>query len=399
VRIDTQAQRGVEEVPSTAKQLDLSRLLTEELKEMGAADVEMDEHGIVFATIPATVSDSVPVIGVLAHVDTSPDASGAGVKPQVIRFEGGRVPLPGDKSVVLDPDGNPELKEHIGHDIVTTDGTTLLGADDKAGVAAIMTAAAHLLTHDEITHGKLRVAFTTDEEVGKGARHFDIEKFGAVCAYTIDGSRVGDIDDETFSAAEVNIRFRGFGIHPGYAKGRLVNALKLAAEFLARLPQHDAPETTDERDGYVHPVHIDGDVEVTNVQLIIRDFDTSGVHVRIGALRALANEVVAAREGASAEFEHAIEYLNMRDHLDDVPHVVDAAVEAIRRAGLEARRGFIRGGTDGSMLTAKGLPTPNIFSGAHDWHSVREWVCVADMAAAASTIVHLSQVWAEQGSH
>jgi tripeptide aminopeptidase len=398
VRIDTQARGGVDEVPSTPKQLDLSRLLVEELNGMGASDVEIDDHGIVFATIPATTTGDVPVIGVLAHVDTSPDASGAGVTPQVIRYEGGRVPLPGDENVVLDPDESPELKEHVGHDIVTTDGTTLLGADDKAGVAAIMSATAYLLGHDEIPHGKVRVAFTTDEEVGKGAKYFDIERFGAVCAYTIDGSRAGDIEDETFSAAEVNVRFKGFGIHPGYAKGRLVNALKLASDFIARLPQDESPEATDERDGYVHPVHVDGDVEQANVQLIIRDFDTSGVHDRIETLRGLAHEVVTGRPDASVEFEHAIQYLNMRDHLDKVPHVVDAAVEAIRRAGLEPRRGFIRGGTDGSMLTAKGLPTPNIFSGAHDFHSVKEWVCVADMAAAASTIVHLSQVWAEQGS-
>lgn len=398
VRIDTQAQGGVEEVPSTAKQLDLSRLLVDELNAAGAGDVEMDEHGIVFATIPATVSHDVPVIGVLAHVDTSPDASGSGVTPQVIRYEGGRVTLHGDDSVVLDPDESPELKEHIGHDIVTTDGTTLLGADDKAGVAAIMTAATYLLSHDEIPHGRLRVAFTTDEEVGKGALHFDIERFGAVCAYTIDGSRAGDIEDETFSAAEVNVRFRGFGIHPGYAKGRLVNSLKLSADFLAALPHDEAPETTDERLGYIHPVHVEGNVEATHVQLIVRDFDTSEVHAKIEMLRSLAERAVQGHDEASVEFEHSIQYLNMRDHLKDVPHVVDAAVEAIKRAGLEPRRGFIRGGTDGSMLTAKGLPTPNIFSGAHDFHSVKEWVCIADMAAAASTVVHLSQVWAEQSS-
>lgn len=398
VQIDTQAQMGVDEVPSTAKQMDLSRLLVDELTAAGAADIEMDEHGIVFATIPATVSHDVPVFGVLAHVDTSPDASGTGVTPQVIRYEGGRVPLPGDESVALDPNESPELKEHIGHDIVTTDGTTLLGADDKAGVAAIMTAATHLLAHEEIPHGKIRIAFTTDEEVGKGANHFDIERFGAVCAYTIDGSRAGDIEDETFSAAEVNICFRGFGIHPGYAKGRLVNPLKLAADLVMRIPDEWAPENTDERDGYVHPFRVDGDIESANVHLIVRDFDTSEMHSKIEKLRTFAEDVVSAQQDASFEFDHAIQYLNMRDHLDDVPEVVDAAIEAIKRAGLEPRRGFIRGGTDGSLLTAKGLPTPNIFSGAHDFHSLKEWVCVADMAAAASTIVHLSQVWAERAS-
>jgi tripeptide aminopeptidase len=378
--------------------LDLSRLLLEELTASGAADVEMDDHGIVFATIPATVPHDVPVFGVLAHVDTSPDASGAGVTPQVIRYEGGRVPLPGDESVVLDADESPELKEHIGHDIVTTDGTTLLGADDKAGVAAIMTAATHLLSHEEIPHGKIRIAFTTDEEVGKGANHFNIERFGAVCAYTIDGSRAGDIEDETFSAAEVTICFKGFGIHPGYAKGRLVNPMKLAAEFLMSIPVGWAPENTEERDGYVHPVHVEGDIESTKVQLIVRDFDTGELHSKIEKLRSLADDVVGKQTDASFDFDHEIQYLNMRDHLDKVPHVVEAAIEAITRAGLEPRRGFIRGGTDGSMLTAKGLPTPNIFSGAHDFHSLKEWVCVSDMAAAASTIVHLSQVWAERAS-
>ena len=398
VQIDTQARGGVDEVPSTQKQLDLSRLLVEELEALGAADVEIDEHGIVFATIPATVSHDVPVFGVLAHVDTSPDASGAGVTPQVIRYEGGRVPLPGDESVVLDPDESPELKEHVGHDIVTTDGTTLLGADDKAGVAAIMTAATYLLAHPDVPHGKVRVAFTTDEEVGHGAKYFDIEKFGATCAYTIDGSRAGDIEDETFSAAEVNVRFRGFNIHPGYAKGRLVNSLKLAGDFVARLPEDEAPETTEERLGYLHPVHMEGTVEETSVQMIVRDFDTKILEKKIAMLEEMAKEIVAGRTDASVEFEHVIQYLNMRDHLDEVPHVVDAAVEAITRAGLEPRRGFIRGGTDGSMLTAKGLPTPNIFSGAHDFHSVKVWVCVADLAAAAVTIVHLEQVWAEQPS-
>ena len=398
VQIDTQAREGTDEVPSTQKQLDLSRLLVDELKAAGATEVEIDDHGIVFATIPATVDSEVPVFGVLAHVDTSPDASGTGVSPQIVRYEGGRVPLPADPHVVLDPDESPELKEHVGHDIVTTDGTTLLGADDKAGVAAIMTATTYLLSHPEIEHGKVRVAFTTDEEVGHGAVHFDIDRFGATCAYTIDGSRAGDIEDETFSAAGVEVTFRGFNIHPGYAKGRLVNSLKLAADFVSRLPADEAPETTEERLGYVHPVHVEGSVDATKVYLIVRDFDTKTLEAKIEQLREMAEDVVAGISDASIEFEPEIQYLNMRDHLDGVPHVVDAAVEAIRRAGLEPRRGYIRGGTDGSMLTAKGLPTPNIFSGAHDFHSVKEWVCVADMAAAAATIVHLSQVWAENRS-
>jgi tripeptide aminopeptidase len=393
-RIDTQAQGGTDRVPSTDKQLELSRLLVEELEAVGATDVEIDEHGIVFATIPPTVDHDVPVVGFLAHVDTSPDAPGAGVSPQVRRYEGGTVEL--RNGVVLDPAESPELAHHVGHEIVTTDGTTLLGADDKAGVAAIMTAAAHLLADDQVPHGKIRIGFTTDEEVGHGAVHFDVPRFGARCAYTIDGSTAGDIEDETFSAFGVTVTFRGFNIHPGFAKGRMVNSLKLATEFLASLPRDEAPETTAGRDGYLHPHHIEGAEEKTVVQFIVRDFDTDAAAARIERIRDLAQRVVDGKANASVTVESHEQYRNMRDHLAEVPEVVDAALEAVRRAGLEPRRGYIRGGTDGSALTAKGLPTPNIFNGAHDFHSVKEWVCVHDMAAAAATVVHLAQVWAER---
>lgn len=396
VQIDTQSRTGTDDVPSTKKQLDLCRLLSDELTNLGAVDVEIGEAGIVFATIPATIPDQVSAIGFLAHVDTSPDESGAGVKPQVVRYDGGPIALPARPEVVIDPAETRELERHVGHEIVTTDGTTLLGADDKAGVAAIMSAVSYLLSHPEVRHGKLRVGFTTDEEIGRGAKFFDIERFGTECAYTIDGSTAGDIEDETFSAAGVDIRFRGFGIHPGYAKDRLVNSIKLAAAFLERLPQDVSPETTEERDGFFHPVHIDGAVDQTHVELIVRDFDTAELERKVGLLRELAEEVVADDANATVEFTQTPQYRNMRDHLKDVPHVVEAAEEAIRRAGLDPRRGFIRGGTDGSMLTAMGLPTPNIFNGAHDFHSVKEWVCVHDMAAAAATIVRLAEVWAEK---
>jgi tripeptide aminopeptidase len=385
-------------VPSTERQLELSRLLVEELNGLGAAEVEIDEHGIVFATIPATVAHDVPVVGLIAHVDTSPDAPGGAVSPQVVRYDGGRLPLPGNPSMVLDPVDSPELGRHAGHEIVTTDGTTLLGADDKAGVAAIMTAAAHLLANPELPHGKIRIGFTTDEEVGKGARHFDVERFGAQCAYTIDGSTAGDIEDETFSAFGATVTFRGFNIHPGFAKGRMVNSIKLANEFLASLPRDDAPETTEGRHGYLHPHHVEGTEEKTVVTFIIRDFEMDQVEARVELLRTLAERVVAGIERASVEVEATLQYRNMRDHLALTPEIVDAAVEAIRRAGLEPRRGYIRGGTDGSALTAKGLPTPNIFNGAHDFHSVKEWVCVHDMAAAAATVVHLAEVWAEKAA-
>lgn len=392
-RIDTQARPGTNDVPSTEKQLELSRLLVDELREIGAADVEIDDHGIVFATIPATVEHDVPVVGVLAHVDTSFDAPGAGVAPRVIVYDGGVLPL--SDEVAIDPADSPELAAHVDHEIVTTDGTTLLGADDKAGVAAIMTAASHLLANRDVPHGKLRIAFTTDEEVGHGATYFDIERFGAECAYTIDGSRAGDVEDETFSAYGVEIAFHGFSVHPGFAKDRLVNAVKLASEFVARLPRNDAPETTADRAGFSHPVSISGSAEETTVTLIVRDFEMAEVERRVEELRTLAADVVAGKN-ARADVDVELQYRNMRDHLQERPEIVEAALEAVRRAGLEPRRGHIRGGTDGSVLTAKGLPTPNVFSGAQDFHSVKEWVCVADMAAAAATIVHLGEVWAER---
>jgi tripeptide aminopeptidase len=397
-RIDTQAEPGHDDVPSTAKQLELSKMLVEELNEMGAEDVEIDEHGIVFATIPSTVGHDVPAFGVLAHVDTSFDAPGAGVDPQVVTYAGGKHALPGNPAIALDPAESPELDDHAGHEIVTSDGTTLLGADDKAGVAAIMGAAKHLLAHPDLPHGNVRVGFTTDEEVGHGAKFFDIERFGAVAAYTIDGSRAGDIEDETFSAYGVQVTFHGFSVHPGFAKDRLVNSLKLASDFVGRLPHGDSPETTDGRTGFSHPVAIEGGAEETTVTLIVRDFEMAEVERRIADLRALAEEVVASTPTATVEVTAELQYRNMRDHLDNSPEIVDAAVEAIRRAGLEPRRGYIRGGTDGSVLTAKGLPTPNIFSGAQDFHSVKEWVCVHDMGAAAATIVHLAQVWAERAA-
>lgn len=396
--IDTQAAFDVEEVPSSKKQLDLTRLLADELKELGAEEIELDDHGMVYATVPATDGKDTPVVGFLAHVDTSPDAPSVDIKPQVVRWEGSKLPLPGNPEVALDPAQSPHLNDHVGHEIVTSDGTTLLGADDKAGVAEIMTAVRYLLSHPEVPHGKLRVAFTTDEEVGHGARVFDIDRFGARCAYTIDGSDAGHIDDETFSAHAVRITFRGFNIHPGYAKDRLVNSIKLAARFLSELPFENAPEHSSEREGYIHPGNLVGSEDATTIDLIIRDFDTSAVEKRVMMLRDLAESVVAGIENASFEFEDEEQYLNMQDHLRKSPEIVEAAEEAVRRAGLTPRRNFVRGGTDGSILTERGLPTPNIFCGSQDVHSVREWACVHDMAAAVVTIVNLAQIWSERSS-
>jgi tripeptide aminopeptidase len=397
VVIDTQSDPRSTSYPSTEKQLDLSRLLVEELRELGLEDARLDEHAYAIATLPATTEREVPTIGLIAHVDTAPGVSGAGVRPQVVRFNGEKLELPGDPSQALDPEQMPELQNHVGHELVTSDGTTLLGADDKAGVAEIMAAVAYLSRHPEIEHGTVRIAFTPDEEVGAGTKHFDIERFGAKVAYTLDGSTAGEIQDETFAALQMRATFRGRGVHPGDAKGALVNAVKLAADFISRLPQDSySPETTEEREGYVHPTGITGQVEQCAVEFIIRSFDEEELAEFEAMLRRHAEEVVAADPRASVEIEVKRQYRNMKEYLGEHPRAVEAAREAIRRAGLEPKSSLIRGGTDGAMLSERGLPTPNLFTGGHEDHSVREWVCVQDMGAAVATIVHLVQVWAEE---
>jgi len=392
VRIDTQSDPHAGVYPSTQKQLDLSRLLVEELRALGLDDAELTEGSVVMATVPATTDRDVPVFGVIAHVDTSPELSGANVQPQVVRYEGGELPLPGDPSQVLRPEDSPELANHVGHELVTGDGTTLLGADNKAGVAEIMAAAAYLVAHPEIEHGPVRIAFTPDEEIGAGTDGFDLERFGAVAAYTLDGSTAGEIEDETFGALQATLTFVGRNTHPGTAKDVMVNAIKLAAAFVASLPQDRAPETTGGRDGFVHPIELDGSVDRSTVRLILRAFDEDELAGYEALVRELAERAAA---GNPHEVEVVRQYRNMKEYLREHPHVVEAAEEATRRAGLEPRRNVIRGGTDGSRLSEKGLPTPNVFTGGHDYHSKREWVCVADMGAAAATVVHLAQVWAE----
>jgi tripeptide aminopeptidase len=361
VRIDTQADHFSETRPSTARQLDLSRLLRDELEALGLDDVELTEHGYVFATLPGTG----PTVGVLAHVDVSPDAPAAGVNPQVhANYQGEEL------SAGLSPDNSPLLAKRHGHDIVTSDGSTLLGADDKAGVAEIMAAVAYLKAHPEITHATARVGFTTDEETGHGTDHFDIAHFGAPFAYTMDGSEVGEVENETFSAVELKVTLPGVGVHPGYAKGKLVNPIKLAAALIEKLPKDSlSPETTEGKEGYVHPNHIDG-----HAQLLER----------------LAREV-----SPDVTFARWDQYRNFREKLDEVPHVIDAAMEAARRVGLEPRLASIRGGTDGSRLSEMGLPTPNIYAGGNEFHSVREWISVQDLAISAATVVELLKLWAE----
>jgi tripeptide aminopeptidase len=396
-RVDTQSDEDSTTYPSTAKQLDLLRMLADELRELGLEDAELDENGYVFATVPATVEHDVPVIGFLAHVDTSPDVSGENVKPQRIRYEGGPIVLPADTSQVIRPEDSPELEPHVGHELITTDGTTLLGADDKAGVAEIMAAVAYLVAHPEVPHGKLRIAFNPDEEVGRGTEHFDLDRFGAVAAYTLDGQTAGELQSETFSGASVRMTIRGRSIHPGLAKGALVNPIKLASQILERLPKDTlSPETTDEREGYVHPTDIRGDSGVVELRFIARDFENDLLDEHVAVLKRIADEVAAAEPRASIEFESRIQYRNMRDVLAQHPRIVENAEEAIKRVGLEPLRTSIRGGTDGSALTEKGLPTPNIFTGGQQAHSQREWVCVEDMGLAAATVVELAQVWAER---
>lgn len=399
VQIDTQLNEESESYPSTAKQFDLLRPLVDELRALGLTDAAIDEWGYVTATIPATSPKTeVPVIGFIAHVDTSPEMPGAGVKPIVHRnYQGQDLVLPDDPTAVLRYADNPHLAEQIGNDIVTASGTTLLGADNKAGVAEIVTAAAWLVAHPEIPHGKVRIAFTPDEEVGRGTEHFDVEAFGAACAYTMDGETLGEVEMESFSADTLVLTFQGFNTHPGYAKGRLVNAIKIAADFINRLPREGmSPETTAGYEGYVHPYVVNASVERTTVKLLIRDFQTPALAEKEAFLTELARQTVADWPGATLEVRVDESYRNMREILDQHPEVVENAREAVRRAGLTVRERPIRGGTDGSRLCFMGLPTPNIFAGEHNFHSRLEWVSVQDMEKAVEVIVNLCRIFEER---
>ena len=397
VRIDTEAVRGSDTYPSSLKQLELCRLLRDELRELGLDDAEVTEHGYVFATLPGVDAQGAPTVGLIAHVDTSPDAPGADVKPQIWKgYDGGELALPGNPRQILSPETSALLAERVGHDIVTSDGTTLLGADDKAGVAEIMAAVAYLVAHPELPRAPVRVGFTVDEEVGAGTAHFDIEAYGADFAYTLDGQRVGEIENETFSALGVDVVFRGRGVHPGTSKGKMVNAVKLAAEFVARLPKDRlSPETTEGREGFIHPAYTSGGIEDARVTLIVRDFEWDLLQQHEELVRRLAEETVAGTPHASVTVDSRVQYRNMRETLERFPRVVEAAVEAVRRVGLEPKRGLNRGGTDGSVLTEKGLPTPNILTGGNEYHSLCEWISAQDLAIATATIVELVRLWSE----
>lgn len=397
VVIDTQSDPSSSAQPTTEKQKDLGRVLVDELLKIGLSDAHLDEHGYAYATIPANSDKVVPVICFCSHMDTAPDFSGTGVKPQIVRsYAGGDIQLVGDTSRVIRVSEHPELKNQIGNDIITTDGTTLLGADDKAGLAEIMTAAQILIDNPEIRHGTIKILFTPDEEVGRGVNKVDLKKLGANFAYTMDGETSGHIEDETFSADGVEIGISGVAIHPGFAKDRMENAIKIAGAIIDRLPADIAPETTEGKQGFIHPVGVTGSMEKASLSFIIRDFTDTGLVEKEAMLETIVKEVMSAYPGSTYHFQVTEQYRNMKVVLDRHPEIVDNAIEAVRRAGMTPVRGSIRGGTDGSRLSFMGLPCPNIFAGGHAFHSPLEWVSRQDMEKAVQTIVELAKVWEER---
>jgi tripeptide aminopeptidase len=397
VVIDTQSDPDSETTPSTMKQKDLGRVLVAELLAMGLGDAHMDEHGYVYATVPSNTDKDVPVICFCSHMDTAPDFTGTNVKPQIVRnYQGGDIQLVGDASRVIRVAEHPELRNQIGNDIVTSDGTTLLGADDKAGLAEIMSAAQVLVSDPSIKHGTIKLMFTPDEEIGRGVDKADLKKLGAQFAYTVDGETAGDIEDETFSADGVVIEISGVAMHPGFAKDRMVNAIKVASAIVARLPQEQSPETTDGRLGFIHPVELTGSMASARIGLIIRDFEEAGLATKEALLEGIVKDVVAAWPGASYTFKVKEQYRNMKVVLKDHPEIVDNAVIAIERVGLKPHRGIIRGGTDGSRLSHMGLPCPNLFAGGHAFHSPLEWISRQDLEKAVAVIVEVAKVWEER---
>jgi tripeptide aminopeptidase len=398
VTIDTQSDPDSPTCPSTEKQKDLGRLLAAELKEMGLADANLDAHGYVYATIPANTTKTVPVICFCSHMDTSPDCTGTNVKPQVVRnYQGGDITLSADPSQIIRAAEHPALKAQLGNDIITTDGTTLLGADNKAGVAEIMDAAQFLVQNPHIKHGTIKILFTPDEEIGRGVDKVDLKKLGADFAYTIDGESAGQIEDETFSADAATIIIQGVSTHPGFAKGKMEHAIKIAARIIERLPKDTcSPETTEGKEGFLHPIGISGALEQTTIGFIVRDFTVAGLKEKEALLERIVKDVMKDYPRSTYRMEVKEQYRNMKEVIDRHPETVDFAIEAIRRAGLTPQRNSIRGGTDGSRLSFMGLPCPNIFAGEHAFHSRLEWVSRQDMEKAAETIVHLAMIWEER---
>jgi tripeptide aminopeptidase len=398
VVIDTQSDPASPTCPSTEKQKDLGRLLATELREIGLSDAHLDDNGYVYATIPANTDKQVPVICFCSHMDTSPDCSGANVRPQVVRnYQGGDIVLPADPSQVIRFAEHPALATQIGHDIITTDGTTLLGADNKAGVAEIMDAVHFLTRNPQIKHGTIKILFTPDEEIGRGVDKADLKKLGAEFAYTIDGESAGQIEDETFSADAAIVTIEGVSTHPGFAKGKMEHAIKIAAAIVERLPKITcSPETTEGREGFLHPIGLSGTLEAATLGLIVRDFTEDGLREKERLLENIVKEVMADYPRSTSRIDIKQQYRNMKQVIDRHPQIVDHAIEAIRRAGLDPVKTSIRGGTDGSRLSFMGLPCPNIFAGEHAFHSRLEWVSRQDMEKAVQTIVHLAMIWEER---
>jgi tripeptide aminopeptidase len=398
VVIDTQSDPSSPTCPSTEKQKNLGRMLAAELKALGLADAHLDEHGYVYATIPANTDKKVPVICFCSHMDTSPDCTGANVKPQIVKnFRGGDIVLPADPTQVIRVAEHPELANQIGNDIITTDGTTLLGADNKAGLAEIMDAAEFLVRNPRVKHGTIKILFTPDEEIGRGVDKVDLKKLGADFAYTMDGESAGTIEDETFSADGATITIQGVSAHPGFAKGRMEHAIKVAAAIVDRLPKETcSPETTEGREGFLHPTSIEGALESARIDLIVRDFTEQGLKQKEALLESIVQDVMKDFPRSTYRIEVKPQYRNMKEVIDRHSEIVEHAVEAVRRAGLKPVKASIRGGTDGSRLSFMGLPCPNIFAGEHAFHSRLEWVSRQDMEKAAETIVHLAMIWQEQ---
>lgn len=398
VQIDTQSDPTSPTCPSTMKQKNLGRLLAAELQAMGLADAHLDDHGYVYATIPATTDKKVPVICFCSHMDTSPDCSGANVKPQIVHdYQGGEIVLPGDPAQVIRPADHPALKDQIGNDLITSDGTTLLGADNKAGIAEIMDAALFLIGNPQIKHGTIKILFTPDEEIGRGVDRVDLKKLGAAYGYTMDGETAGNIEDETFSADGATITITGVSAHPGFAKGKMEHAIKIASAIVERLPKDTcSPETTEGKEGFLHPVGMSGTLEQARLDFIVRDFSEQGLRQKEALLEDIVQDVLKDYPRSSYQMQVKAQYRNMKEVIDLHPEIVTYAEEAIRRAGLTPVRTSIRGGTDGSRLSFMGLPCPNIFAGEHAFHSRLEWVSVRDMEKAVQTIVHLAMIWEER---
>ncbi|MBR0953123.1 peptidase T [Bradyrhizobium canariense] len=398
VTIDTQSDPESPASPSTEKQKDLGRVLAAELRDMGVEDAHLDDYGYVYGTIPANTTKKVPVICFCSHMDTSPDCSGKNVKPKMVNnYRGGDITLSGDTSQVIRFAEHPALKNQIGNDIITTDGTTLLGADNKAGVAEIMDAAHFFINNPDVKHGTIKILFTPDEEIGRGVDNVDLNKLGAEFAYTMDGESAGCVEDETFSADGATITINGVSAHPGYAKGKMEHAIKIAAAIVERLPREGcSPETTSGKQGFLHPIGIEGALEQATLSFIVRDFTEEGLKEKEILLENIVKDVMKDFPRSTYKFEVREQYRNMKQVIDRHPHILEYAIEAIRRAGLRPIRTAIRGGTDGSRLSFMGLPCPNIFAGEHAFHSRLEWVSRQDMEKAVQTIVHLAMIWEEK---